>query len=117
MRRKIKGPEGLTTSLWGVLVHDPPPACGEGAGGVGTPPLACGEGAGGGRTPPPSMWCGEKGAPLPGSDVRLLQGDGMPHMRLFSSSLARGSVLPLGGGGGAPKASEYMSIGRWGGAS
>ena len=28
MRRKIKGPEGLTTSLWGVLGHDPPPSMG-----------------------------------------------------------------------------------------
>ena len=73
MRRKIKGQEGLTTSLWGVLGHDPPPpAWGEGAGGVGTPPLACGEGAGGGSDPPPSMWCAEKCAPLPGCDVRLL---------------------------------------------
>ena len=39
-----------------------PPACGEGAGGVGTPPLACGEASGGG--PPPPLACGvQRSAP------------------------------------------------------
>ena len=50
----------------------PPPACGEGAGGVGTPPLACGEASGGGRTPPLACGVSRSAPPPPGSDVRLL---------------------------------------------